>query len=191
LYRRSQVLNKNIKDLIFDGVKLHMGCGDKKLKGYVNIDIVPTEGSDLVMDVAKGLHLIPSDTALEIRLESVFEHFYRYQQPKVLQHFHRILKANGRLVIKWLPDFEAIIEAYEKMSPGAVGNRFDLFNVYRLTHGDPIPENSPQQLHKDIFTKDSIRALLTEQGFLIERIEKEFFPGEEVAVSLNIIASKK
>lgn len=191
LYRRKRILKKKIQDFLKDGVMLHIGCGDKKLQGYVNIDAVPTEATDVVMDVAKDLHLIPSNIASEIRLESVFEHFYRYEQPVILQHFHRILKKGQPLVIMWLADFDAIIDAYLKKKPGIVGKDFDLFNVYRHTHGDPIPKNSPYQLHKDIFTKDSIRALLEASDFYIEKLENEIFPGEKLALGINIIAIKK
>lgn len=189
-YRKRRILNTRIEDLVKDNVKLHIGCGDKKLQGYVNIDIVPTEGADVVMDASSGLNCFPSDIASEIRLENVFEHFYRYQQKEILKNFHRILKNGGRLVIKWLPDFDAVIEAYLKKEKGIVGERFDLFNVYRLTHGDPAPHNSPHRLHKDIFTKDSIRKLLEDNGFQIEIMKNEAFDQEELALSTNIIAIK-
>ena len=166
LYRRKRILKQRIEDFLEEDVKLHIGCGDKRLAGYVNIDIVPTEASDVVMDVSKDLYLVPSDIASEIRLESAFEHFYRYDQLTILKHFHRILKKRARLVIMWLPDFDVIIDAYLKNEAGIVGSRFDLFNVYRYTHGDPVPRNSPHQLHKDIFNKDSIRRLLEDKKLI-------------------------
>lgn len=190
LYRKKHVLRKRIDDFLKEDMKLHLGCGDKRLEGYVNIDVVPTEGSDVVMDVSKELYLIPSNIASEIRLEGVFEHFYRYAQHIILKHFHRILKKEGRLIIMWLPDFDAIIESYLKKEAGIVGKEFDLFNVYRYTHGDPIPKNSPHQLHKDIFTKNSIRHLLESHGFYIKELENKIFPGEKLAISINITAVK-
>lgn len=190
LYRKRRILNTRVEDLMTDNLKLHLGCGDKKLAGYINIDIVPTEGTDVVMDVAEELHLIPSNIASEIRLESVFEHFYRYQQRKILEEFYRILKGGGKLVINWLPDFDAIIDAYLKEEKGIVGERFDLFNVYRLSHGDPKAGNSPQQLHKDIFTKESIRQLLESSGFQVESMKNEKFDREELALDINIIPQK-
>ncbi|MCK4248298.1 MAG: hypothetical protein KAX15_00805 [Candidatus Omnitrophica bacterium] len=187
-YRKNRILKTKITDLLQDNVKLHLGCGDKKIQGYVNIDIVPTEGTDLVMDIAQGLDLIPSGIAAEIRLENVFEHLYRYQQNDTLEQFKRILKKDGCLIIKWLPDFDNIIQAYLKKEKGVVGETFDLFNVYRLTHGDPLPRNSPQQIHKDIFTKDTIKTLLENNGFMIEEMKNEVYPGEELALCVNIIA---
>jgi predicted SAM-dependent methyltransferase len=191
LYRKRRILKTKLENLITDNIKLHIGCGDKKLEGYINIDIVPTEGTDVVMDVAKELYLIPSNIAIEIRIESVFEHFYRYQQGEILQEFQRILKSGGKLIIKWLPDFNAIIEAYLKKEKGIVGEKFDLFNIYRLTHGDPTPKNSPQQLHKDIFTKESIRMLLESNGFQIQNMKNEIFPQEELALSINTTAIRR
>ncbi|MBZ9578200.1 hypothetical protein KJA13_04225 [Patescibacteria group bacterium] len=191
LYRRKNILKKRIDDFLKEDVKFHIGCGDKKLQGYVNIDVVPTEGSDLIMDIPKELYLISSNIASEIRLESVFEHFYRYDQHMILQHFHRILKKEGTLIIKWLPDFDAIIEAYHKKEADIIGKEFDLFNVYRLTHGDPTAKNSPYQLHKDIFTKNSIRYLLEEHKFYVKKLENEAFSGEKLATSINITAIKK
>lgn len=190
LYRRRNILQRQLNAFLKEDVKFHIGCGDKKLPGYVNVDVVPAEGSDLIMDISKDLHLIPSNIASEIRLESVFEHFYKYDQHIILQHFHRMLKEKGILVIKWLPDFDAIIEAYRKKEAAIVGKEFDLFNVYRLTHGDPTPKNSPHQLHKDIFTKDSIRRLLEEHNFCIRELDNAIFANEKLALSINIIASK-
>ncbi len=191
LYRKRNILKNKIENFMADNVKLHLGCGDKKLEGYVNIDIVPLEGTDVVMDISKELHLIPSSIAAEIRLESVFEHFYRYQQEGVLRECHRILKKDAKLVIRWLPDFDAIVKAYLGKEKGIVGEIFDLFNVYRYTHGEPEPRNSPYQLHKDIFTKDSIRKLLESNGFKIESMKNEIFDSEEIPVSINIIAAKR
>ncbi|MFC1631552.1 methyltransferase domain-containing protein [Candidatus Omnitrophota bacterium] len=190
LYRKNRILNKKLSDSVYDGVKLHIGCGDKKRPGYLNIDIVPTEATDVVIDVAQGLSAIPDNIASEIRLESVFEHFYRYDQEQILREFRRILKKDGKLVILWLPDFDAIIQAYQQKQPGVVGEIFDLFNIYRYTHGDPVPRNSPQQLHKDIFTRETIKPLLENQGFYIETLENAAFPREQLAIGINITAVK-
>ncbi|MBL7131826.1 MAG: hypothetical protein ISS45_10595 [Candidatus Omnitrophica bacterium] len=101
------------------------------------------------------------------------------------------MKKGASLVIMWLPDFDTIIKTYLEKGAGVVGKEFDLFNVYRYTHGDPVPKNSPQQLHKDIFTRDTIRSLLENNGFYIKKLENEVFPGEKLAIGINIIAIKK
>lgn len=193
LYRKKRLLRKKINDLITDNCKLHIGCGLNKLQGYINIDIVPLEGCDVVMDAANDLHIVPSNIAVEIRMENVFEHFYRDQQPKTLKECHRILKKDGKLIIKGLPNFDAIIEAYLKKEKGIVGEEFDLFNVYRFTHGEPEQgnqENRVNQLHKDIFTKTSIRELLENVGFKIESISDEKPVQENLSFCIGITAVK-
>ncbi len=190
LYRKRALLKRKIKDLITDNCKLHIGCGLKKLNGYINIDIVPLEGCDVVMDAVNDAHVIPSDIAVEIRTENVFEHFFRFQQVKTLKEYHRILKKGGKFIIKGLPNFDAIIDAYLKKKKGIIGKEFDLFNVYRLTHGEPEQGNVFNQLHKDIFTKQSISELLEKVGFRIESIENEKFVDEEDPLCISITALK-
>lgn len=193
LYRKNRLLKKKIKDLITDNCKLHIGCGLKRLEGYINIDVIPLEGCDVVMDATSGFHVIPSDIAVEIKMQNVFEHFFRSQQNKALKEYHRMLKKGGRLIIESLPNFDAIIDAYLKKEKGVVGEKFDLFNVYRLTHGEPEQGdaiNQLHQLHKDIFTKESTRTLLENAGFRIESIKDQKFCDEKNFLCINVTAVK-
>ncbi|MBU1913325.1 MAG: methyltransferase domain-containing protein [Candidatus Omnitrophica bacterium] len=190
-YRKERLFRNTIKELVTDNCKLHIGCGLKKLQGYINIDIVPLEGCDVVMDATNEMPAIPSNVAVEIRMENVFEHFYRHQQDKALKEYYRILKTGGKLVIKGLPNLDAIIQAYLNKEKGLVGPEFDLFNVYRFTHGEPEQGNNPvHQLHKDIFTKTSVQELLKNTGFRIESIENEQYSHEENPLCLTVIAVK-
>ena len=190
-YRKERLLRKKIEELVTDNCKLHIGCGLKKLQGYINIDIVPLEGCDVVMDATNEMPAISSDVAVEIRMENVFEHFYRHQQVKALREYHRILKARGKLIITGLPNFDAIIQAYLKKEKGLVGPEFDLFNVYRFLYGEPEQgDNSVNQLHKDIFTMASVQSLLENAGFQIERIEKQQYSNEDSPLCLTVVAVK-
>ena len=88
-------------------------------------------------------------------------------------------------------DFDLIVDRYVKHRDiGGPENTFDLYEVYRNTHAEPTPENSPHQLHKDIFTKDSVRALLEGNGFHIEKMANEFFQGADYSIGINVIAVK-
>jgi len=195
LYRRKRIFNKNpsefIKNRLKDGnVKLHFCCGDKKYSGYINIDIVPLEGTDILMDIPQDLFLIPSNVASEILIECGFEHFYRYQQDDFLKECYRMLVKKGKLIMRCIPDFDGIIDAYVNKKPGNVSKIFDLNEVYRLTHGEPEPRNSPHQLHKDIFTRDSLNKLLTQNEFKIDKIWNEICPGENRVGFLSAVAFK-
>ena len=195
LYRKKRILAADCKNLINDrmkkgDVRLHFCCGGKKYKDYINVDIVPLEGADVTMNIPQDLFLISSDIISEVLIENGFEHFYRYQQGDLLKECRRILKDRGRLVIKGIPDFDLIADAYMNKKKGNISAVFDLYEVYRITHGDPTPANSPHQLHKDIFTKDGFRKLLTTHGFKIEDMSDKVFPGENTAVGFDVIAVK-
>lgn len=73
-------------------VRLHIGSGDRRLKGWTNVDLLPLPGVDVIADVTGGLDF--SD------VEAIFaEHF--------LEHL-RVDKAIGFLV-----------EAHRVLEPGA------------------------------------------------------------------------
>jgi len=173
-----------------DGLKLHVGCGSVRMEGYVNIDIVPTPATDLVQNVV-DLPMVQKNSVEEIFLHSVFEHLYAYEQEQALREWHRVLRPGGRLVMQWIPDFDLVAEAYVKRSPGATRPVFDLWEAYRYTHGDPRPDNSPGQLHKDLFTKEKVRQLLLATGFEVVTIEHARFRDEPFPVAFSVEAVKR
>ncbi|MHB8904501.1 MAG: glycosyltransferase [Melioribacteraceae bacterium] len=92
-------------------LKLHLGCGEKYIGGYVNIDYPPSEHSvqtktkvDYYSDITK---LSFGDNSVdEIRLHHVFEHFPRPQALALLVKWSMYLKIGGMLHIE-TPDYEA------------------------------------------------------------------------------------
>lgn len=89
-------------------LRLHLGCGENYLDGYVNIDYPPSEHSvmNVRVDVQADLsHLtFPPCTVDEIRLHHVFEHFPRTTALALLIRWHQWLKVGGTLRIE-TPDF--------------------------------------------------------------------------------------
>jgi tetratricopeptide (TPR) repeat protein len=85
-------------------LKLHLGCGEQYLKGYVNIDYPPDQHN--VMKVCADafanvmqLHFNPG-TVDEIRLHHVFEHFNRVTALAMLMRWHEWIKIGGILRIE-------------------------------------------------------------------------------------------
>ncbi len=192
LYRKNRILRKQYADFVKDikgDTKIHLGCGDKRLKNYINIDGVPTEGSDMVMDVT-DLSVISSNSISEIFMKSVFEHFYRHQQDQILREYHRVLKKGGKLVIS-VPDFDIAIDAYVRKEKGIVGEIFDLNHVRQYVFGESVPENPFYQLHKDIFNKESIKLLLEKNGFVVERLENIFFENQHLPLTISVTGVKQ
>lgn len=84
-----------------DKMKINLGCGKRKLKGYINVDWRPEVNPDIVADV----RLIPwkwakASQADLIWSDNLFEHIREEPLNKVIQECHRVLKPGGLLQIK-------------------------------------------------------------------------------------------
>lgn len=82
--------------------KLNLGCGEKIIQGYLNIDIVPLHGVDIVHDLNKIPYPFKDNEFEEIYADNILEHLTNF--PRIMQELHRILKENGRVIIK-VPHF--------------------------------------------------------------------------------------
>jgi len=173
----------------FQGRRLYLGCGNIHMDGFVNVDIVETAATDMVADIT-SLPMIPSDCIEEIRLEAVLEHLFRHQRLSALKEWARILKPGGTLDIRYIPDFDVYAGLYVRGEPGESGARMTLEEVYRFTHGDPVPWNAPEQIHKDIFSRDSVRADVEAAGLEVVSLENACFKDERIALNLNLVARK-
>lgn len=91
-------------------MKLHLGCGQYYLEGYVNIDYPSTDHTvmtGLKADQYSDLTSLryPNQSIDEIRLHHVFEHFSRAIACALLAGWNSWLKTGGHLRIE-VPDFE-------------------------------------------------------------------------------------
>ena len=90
-------------------LRLHLGCGEQYLDGYVNIDYPRSEHAvmnvkaDHYADIATLKY--PVNSVDEIRLHHVFEHFNRVTALALLIQWYQWLKPGGKLVIE-TPDLE-------------------------------------------------------------------------------------
>ncbi len=93
-------------------MKLHLGCGTKKLEGWINIDSVEACQPDLLHDISQPL---PYDdlAADEILAEDVLEHFDKYLRFVVFYEWIRVLKIGGKVTLQ-VPNFKKILFKYFK-----------------------------------------------------------------------------
>ena len=92
-------------------MKLHLGCGNKVLEGFINIDIRPNEGVDIIDDIGI-LHNIEKASAELIYCCHVLEHFNRFEYKEVLRRWYEVLKEGGVLRLS-VPDLEKVFEQYK------------------------------------------------------------------------------
>lgn len=93
-------------------MKLHLGCGEKYIPGFVHIDVQPFPQVDHVAPVEK-LALIQDGTVDLIYACHVLEHFGRHEIHNVLCEWQRALKDGGILRLA-VPDFAAVVKVYKE-----------------------------------------------------------------------------
>jgi hypothetical protein len=93
-------------------MKLHLGCGEKILEGYINVDIRESLRCDVIDDI-KELKKFDVDSAEEIYACHVLEHFSRNEYKFVLTRWYDVLKNGGVLKIS-VPNIEEVINQYNK-----------------------------------------------------------------------------
>jgi len=175
-------------------IKLNLGCGKDIKKGFINCDIQRYPGVDKVFDCS-NLKVFKNDSADFIFCHSFFEHLYLYQQYPFLNECYRVLTDSGYLLVLGIPDFHAISKAYIRSLEGVApfGGTFDLYQAYRLTHGDfegNSRANIPQ-MHKTIFDNTSLSNLLKQSKFPYFNIFNYKFPGEYLELAIGFFAKKE
>ena len=172
-------------------LRVHLGCGDDRLPGYVNIDYRPTGAVDVAMDLS--LPRFAEGSVAFAFSNAFFEHLYRPARGPHLKQIRRALAPNGACCYMGLPYFPNIARLYLERGPGTASAVFDLYNVYRYTHGDPEGQAAwwLGQLHKSLFDEDEIAALLAPSGFESYVMFCYGYPGDvnEVPVTMGFYAT--
>lgn len=132
--------------------KLHLGCGNKIIPNFTNIDIRPMEGVDLVEDISE-LKKIENNSVELIYACHVLEHFGRHEYMKVLNRWYDLLKDGGKLRIS-VPNFEEVVNYYNKTK--------DLKKLLGFLYGG---QNYEQNYHYCTWDFNSISEDLINVGF--------------------------
>jgi predicted SAM-dependent methyltransferase len=134
-------------------LKLHLGCGERFLPGFVHVDIRPSEIIDVVADVS-DLREFPDNSADLIYHVALLEHIGRYDTVKTLKEWNRVLKPGGVLRSS-VPNFDAIVTAYRKWG--------DMEMLLGLLYGG---QTYDENAHFTMFDRKYFTNCLTEAGFV-------------------------
>lgn len=141
-------------------LKLHLGCGEKYLEGYVNIDFPPSEHSVLTpkVDIYHDIRTLeyPDNSIDEIQSHHLFEHFSRTDGLKLLFRWRKWLKPDGMLVIE-TPDFYGCAAAYA----------FALTQKRRMELGRHMlgSQEAKWAYHLDFWDKPKFKFVFARAGF--------------------------
>lgn len=173
-------------------MKLHLGCGQIYLKGYLNIDFPLSKHSIQNKSVAdKHANILklsyPKNSIEEIRLHHVFEHFTRPVACALITKWYIWLKPNGILHIE-VPDFQRTARVV--LNPFNTGRKKLL--ATRHLYGS---HEADWAVHCEGYTPKSLSKLLKMYGFKINKIDKNSWKGtynfEIVANKINDELNKK
>jgi len=154
-------------------MRLHLGCGERRLPGYHNIDFgtenhtVLNPAADEVGDIT--LLRYPAETIEEIRLHHVFEHFCRAQAVALLLVWQSWLRPGGIVRIE-VPDFAASARA----ALGLMASRPRQAVAIRHIFGSQEAEWAD---HKAGYTARTLRDLVSRCGFVPGRLRRAAWRG--------------
>lgn len=145
-------------------LKVNYGCGYKRQKGYINIDVRWTPCVDVIADInwcEKNLYGI----CREVYLSHVLEHYafpgkqWRMKEGTVLDtliKIYNMLEDGGHVKIA-VPDFEILAKLY-------IENRQPLFP--RLLGRICGEQDYPENVHRCVFDRNFLEKCLAEAGFV-------------------------
>jgi predicted SAM-dependent methyltransferase len=142
-------------------IKLHLGCGNRYLPGYIHIDIndsVPFLDYCTTID---DLSMFEDNSVDEIYNCGVIGYYDREQVEDLLTEWNRVLKKDGVLRIS-VVDFEKQVQLYLKSgldSTGVLGPIYGKWGYY---------DKSGQKCYvykKTSYDYDSLKSILEKQGF--------------------------
>lgn len=145
-------------------LRLNLGCGDKILPDYINVDVVESrkgQKPDVLCDLH---HLAPfeNDSVDEILSVHVVEHFWRWEVRDILKEWVRVLKPGGRMILE-CPNLESacrhFLENTELHSREDQNGQRSMWVFY----GDPAWKD-PYMIHRWGYTPASLATLMQEAG---------------------------
>jgi SAM-dependent methyltransferase len=164
-------------------IRLHIGCGEHVLDGWVNIDPV-ARAEGVATDIDPANLPYADATVDEVLAEHVFEHFTFAQEALIWREMARVLRPGGRLVVE-VPDFAWVCRTFLTATD-------DWRAFYRVGHADDYAgcgraldqrwgilqtmffgnQNGAGQFHHSAYTEGKLRALARRLGFVAIDIEK-------------------
>lgn len=148
--------------------RVHLGSGDHRIAGWINVDLDPAMAVDVAADLRRSIPLRAGSVDL-IHSEDFLEHIEKAEGEAVLRECHRVLR-NGGVMRLLTPDLRALIdEIYVRRDP----RHLRWCSAY-LDAKDPCEAlNMHLRMageHRFIYDEEHLAKLLRDAGFDVRRV---------------------
>jgi tetratricopeptide (TPR) repeat protein len=161
------------------GKRLNLGCGNRPVPGYVNVDVFKGEIGDEVFELDNIPYL--DNTIEAIHSEHALEHVVFDRAERAIKEWYRVLKPGGEVIL-YMPDFERCCQSYLAApleDPFFMKTRaWFKATVYGIQKGQ-AGEPDDAQVHKCGFSKQEIRLVMERNGFVVDSVENYGGPGQK------------
>ena len=137
-----------------DKILVHIGCGEKKIPEFINVDALPFAHVHIVTDDIANLPSFDDGTVDLVYMCHILEHIKRNNLKNVLSEMKRMLKNGGTLRLS-VPDFDRLIEVYNDSGK----------DINAISHQLMGGQDHEHNIHYSVFNYKRLSTLLGEVGF--------------------------
>ena len=171
-------------------MKLNLGCGDKILPGYVNVDVAPSRAGrppDVLCDL-RSLTPFEDASADEVLAVHVVEHFWRWEVVGVLREWARVLKPGASMILE-CPNLQSACEEFLRDPEAFSGSGPEGQRTMWVFYGDPRWQD-PLMVHRWGYTPQSLAQVMAQAGLVEIRKEPAQFKLREPR-DMRLVGVKK
>ena len=158
--------------------RLNVGAGNKRIAGYLAVDIDPATAPDVVADIASLPY--PDGSVDEVLSVHSIEHVHRWEGIAALKEWFRVLKSGGVLVVE-CPDF---LKCCRNVVNGSPHNHGKL-GLY----GDHDFKN-PYYTHRYVWDEKELATEMKSVGFASVKPAKPQYHGKRTYRDMRLEARK-
>lgn len=155
--------------------RLNLGCGDKILEGYVNVDVAESRRGrkpDVLCDLHR-LTPFADESVDEILSVHVVEHFWRWEVVDILKEWARVLKPGGSMILE-CPNLLSACQEFLRNPDVAAGPGKEGQRSMWVFYGDPAWRD-PLMNHRWGYTPRSLAEVMYQAGLTDLRQEPAQF----------------